>query len=305
MRVESLDATRVEAVVARIAAQQRAVAAAHPLIAGDVDTATTRTSFLAGSPCAVAVRGDAVVGHLRGAVLESQAWGRSAWIGPGDVSFDDADVLDALYVARADDWIASGVRRHYVWVPDGDEGPWLALGFAYMHVRGVRALADDDPPALPSGYELRRGSLDDLDTALALDEELRLFQEAGPSYALGLADTGQREEWAETLEDPDTDYVLVTHDGEPVAQASTFPLPTRLGTFPQTVHLSAVTVREAHRGRGVGRALVGELLTSAARHGARYCETNWRVTNRVAARHWERAGFTRTYVRLHRAIGVG
>ena len=55
----------------------------------------------------------------------------------------------------------------------------------------------------------------------------------------------------------------------------------------------------------VGRAIVEELLSAAAQSGSRYAETNWRITNRVAARHWPRAGFTRTYVRLHRAIGVG
>jgi hypothetical protein len=97
-RVEVLDATRVDDVVARIAARQRDVALAQPMIAADVDVDVMRASLLDGSACSIALSSDDVAGHLRGAVLDSDVYGRSAWIGPGDVSYDAADVLDALYV---------------------------------------------------------------------------------------------------------------------------------------------------------------------------------------------------------------
>jgi GNAT superfamily N-acetyltransferase len=303
--IETLSESHVADVVARVTAHQRDVHGAHPMIAGDVDSSALRESLLAGSPVALAVEGDRIRGHLRGAVLASEVYGRSAWMGPGDVSYDSSAVLDALYVARADEWIADGVRRHYVWVTDDEVEPWLALGFAYMHARGTRQLGHGTAPSVPFGYEMRRGSLDDLDDALALDDALRDFQEQGPSYALDLDTSDQRSEWIETLEDPETDHAFVTYDGSAVAQAATFPLPPRLGTYPDSVHLSAVSVLAPHRGRGVGRALVETLLQAAAARGARYAETNWRITNRVAADHWAKAGFTRTYVRLHRAIGVG
>ena len=96
---------------------------------------------------------------------------------------------------------------------------------------------------------------------------------------------------------------LAEFEGRPVGQCITFPLPARRGSFADTLHLSAVAVREAHRGRGVATALVDEALEKARRHGFRYVETNWRVTNRAAARYWTRSGFHPTYVRLRRSVG--
>jgi ribosomal protein S18 acetylase RimI-like enzyme len=88
-----------------------------------------------------------------------------------------------------------------------------------------------------------------------------------------------------------------------VAQCITFPLPTRRGSFDATLHVSAVAVRETHRGRGVGTALVDLALDRARQKGFEYAETNWRVTNRPAARFWTDYGFEPTYVRLHRTVG--
>jgi ribosomal protein S18 acetylase RimI-like enzyme len=152
---------------------------------------------------------------------------------------------------------------------------------------------------------LRRGTIADLAIALELDDHLRLAQEEGPSYAFGLANTGQRDDWIETLEDPEVDYVIVEANGEPVAQCATFEVPERLGSFARSVHLSAVSVVEAHRQKGVARAMVDQLLIEARQAGYEYVETNWRVTNRRAARYWMNYGFTPTYVRLHRHVGVG
>jgi len=110
-------------------------------------------------------------------------------------------------------------------------------------------------------------------------------------------------ELAETLDEPDVRYFLAEFEGRPVAQCITFPLPARRGSFADTLHLSAVAVRESHRGRGVATALTGGALDRARRRGFRFVETNWRVTNRAAARYWTGRGYHPTFVRLHRTVG--
>jgi ribosomal protein S18 acetylase RimI-like enzyme len=141
--------------------------------------------------------------------------------------------------------------------------------------------------------------------ALALDDHLHEAQEAGPSYALNLSTTSQRDEWIETLEDPETLHIIMEFEGQPIAQCASFPVPERTGSFPRSIHLSAVTVREEYRRLGVARSMVDHLLDLARLNGYAYAETNWRVTNRRAARYWETYGFTPTYLRLHRHVGVG
>ena len=66
-----------------------------------------------------------------------------------------------------------------------------------------------------------------------------------------------------------------------------------------------MSVAEGERGRGLGAAMVDHALAAARAAGFAYAETNWRVTNRGAARFWVARGFTPTYVRLHRTIGAG
>ncbi len=305
--VEPLGPAHLDEIVARVVREQRRVNERHPLIDARVDARQLADSLRSSAPdTVVALRDGRVVGHLRGTLLASDVYGHGAWMNPEGLSYDDATVLEDLYVALANRWLAVGADRHYVWVPrDESVAPWLLLGFAYMHQRGTRVLAAVDPVALPTGYHLRRGGIDDLEIALALDEHLREFQETGPSYAFGLANTGQREDWIETLEDPEVTYVIVERDGVPVAQCSTFPVPERVGSFARTIHLSAVVVRHEHRRLGVARAMVDAVLHDARRDGFVYAETNWRVTNRRAERYWMTYGFTPTYVRLHRHVGVG
>ena len=306
--IESLRTETVDDVVARVVAHQRAVAQQHPFINSAVDDAFLVDALLSAAPDVfVASRDGHVVGHLRGTTLDSEVFGRSVWINPEGLSYDDDRVLEELYVAMANRCLADHATRHYVWVPDTTDEilPWLRLGFAFMHLRGSRRLDDLNVQMLPTGYSIRRGSIADLQIAMVLDDHLRAAQELGPSYALGLDDSSQRDDWVETLEDPTVYYVVVEVDGAPVAQCATFPLPERVGTFPHSIHLSAVTVREGHRRLGLARAMVDAVLANARDRGYTYAETNWRVTNRNASRYWMNYGFTPTYIRLHRNVGVG
>lgn len=248
-----------------------------------------------------------VVGHLIGAVLDSPEYGRGAWWGPDGVSYDDPDTLADLYAAAARSWIDAGALEHYGWIFDDPEDlePWHELGFARMHRRGVKSLSDLEDVAVPPGYLVRRGGPADIDLAVDLDRELDLAQREGPSFALVVEHASRRDDLLDALADAEVHHYVVDHAEGAVAQCLTFALDERRGSHPHSLHLSAVSVAPAHRGRGVATALVHRALRDAVSAGFAFAETNWRVTNRHADRFWRRRGFRPTYVRLHRTIGAG
>jgi ribosomal protein S18 acetylase RimI-like enzyme len=304
--IRNLEAGDVAGVVERIVARLRDDATRNPLINPDLSVDVLAES-LAGATSStwVALDGDRVVGHLYGALLENDTYGHGVWIGPDGASFDDADVLASLYATAGQSWIDAGAMEHYVWVLDDSEltDAWFELGFARMHRRGVLALDRRRAAQLPAGYSIRPGTLADIDIAVSLIEEIDRAQVAGPSFSINLSTASERQDLVETLEDPEVRYYLVESGGAPVGQCITYPLPERRGSFESTLHLSAVSVRPAHRGHGVAEALVDTALNDGFDDGFSHVETNWRVTNHRAARYWTNYGFAVTYVRLHRTIG--
>jgi ribosomal protein S18 acetylase RimI-like enzyme len=307
IELEPLSSSTIEEVVARVIERQRSLAVKQPLISSHVDAAFLASSLLSAAPdVMVALQGQRVVGHLRGTTLENEVFGKSVWINPEGLSYDSSDILAILYSEMGARWMANNATRHFVWVPsDGiDYGPWLELGFSLMHQRGTLMIDSVSSVTLPDGYTVRRGSLRDLDEAIELDQIIQRAQEKGPSFLLNVPTGEQRNEWTETLEDPDVTHLFVENKGTLVAQCATFGLPQRLGSYPETVHLSAVSVRDEHQRRGIARAMVTVALHEARSQGFLYAETNWRVTNRYAAHYWTKFGFSPTYTRLQRRIGT-
>jgi GNAT superfamily N-acetyltransferase len=294
----------VDAVVSRIVQQITDDATSKQLINPDFSRDHLRDALASSRALTwVAFRENQLVGHIYGALLENETYGPSVWIGPDGVSYDGIQTLDALYSVAGQDWINEGAREHYVWTLDDPRatGAWLELGFAKMHRRGVMRLREG-VHVLDDRYRLRHGTIDDLDLAIYLDDELEHAQTEGPSFSIGLSKASQRDEWIETLSDPDTQHFVVDFNGSGVGQCVTFPLPEQRSSFDATIHLSAVVVLAPHRERGVARAMVDTALNDARGRGFRYAATNWRVTNRRAAHFWTNYGFEPTYVRLHRTI---
>jgi ribosomal protein S18 acetylase RimI-like enzyme len=306
--VRHLESSDVEQVVTRICEglvrDARFQPLINPLISSQLLTDSLRDVT---NQTWVAEHDGAIVGHLYGALLESESYGNGVWIGPDGASFDTTDILSDLYSAAGATWIEHGALEHYVWTLDdiATTQPWYEMGFARMHMRGVLQLSDRHDHVLPVGYSLRRGGVEDIEIAVALDDELDAVQRIGPSFSIGLDHSSKRDDLVETLEDPEVHHYIVEHRGVPVAQCITFPLPHRRGSFDHTLHLSAVTVDADHRHLGVGTAMVDAAFRNAFGAGFEYVETNWRVTNRRARNFWLGFGFQPTYVRLHRTIGLG
>jgi GNAT superfamily N-acetyltransferase len=297
----------VDLVVSRIVNRLMDDATIQPLVNPVIDTALLAHSLReAMQQTWVAEQESGIVGHLFGALLANETYGNGVWIGPDGASFINTDVLSDLYSVAGARWIEHGALEHYVWTLDDAAmtQPWYELGFARMHMRGVLSLGPAREHALPEGYRVRRGGVDDIDIAVALDDELDAVQMVGPSFSIGLSHVAKREELLESLEDPEVHHYVVENEQGAIAQCLTFPLPPRRGSFDDTLHLSAVTVHSDHRHLGVGTAMVDTALTDALNAGFQYVETNWRVTNRHARNYWLTYGFAPTYVRLHRTIGT-
>ena len=253
-----------------------------------------------------AFEGSELVGTMGYELRTAGPWKHGAWINVGHFGSTSDEVTDALYTELAADLFAQDVRHHYIWLPADRDliQPWLELGFHYMHARGLQPVRPHAEVLLPDGYAIEVGGLDALGEAIALDNELETVQSASPSFALSVNHDSREEDWRETLEDPTVDHLVVRHEGYVVGQALIFELGVSVGVAPKTVQLGAVTLLPEHRGRGLGTALTHSLMNIASQQGMATMETNWRFTNRAAARHWPRAGFDLTYVRLHREIGL-
>jgi ribosomal protein S18 acetylase RimI-like enzyme len=307
IEVRRLLPSDVDAVVERVEQRLDDDARINRLVNPSLDRGLLAQSLASATSATwVALEDDQVAGHLYGAVLESSSYGRGAWTGPDGSSHDSTDVLADLYAQSGQSWFDQGALDHYVWTLDHPSrtGPWHELGFARMHQRGVLELTSRAARRLPPQYRLRPGSLADLEVGLELLGEIDRAQARGPSFAVNPSRANDRADLEETLADPEVDLLLVECDGDAVAQLITYPLPAQRGSFERTAYLSAVAVREAHRGRGVASALVDAALAAARANGFDHAETSWRVTNREAARFWRSYGFTPTYVRLHRRIGA-
>ncbi len=306
MEISPLSLEDVDAVVARIARRLHDDAQRNDLVAPAIDHVVTADALrAAASSLWVARRRGAVVGHLYGAVLGEGA-SRAAWVGPDGSSFDDVEILASLYAVAGRAWLDAGATHHVAWTLDDIAGtaPWFELGFARSSVRASHRLDDQPLRPLPTGYRWRRGNLDDLNAAIELARAIDRAQALGPSFLLDADEESLRANVTETLDDPQTIHHLITHGRRIVAQAITFPLDPRRGSYDESWHLSTVAVADDHRRRGLAIALVDRVLTDARAHGGRIMETSWRVTNRDAQRFWLRYGFRPTYVRLQRRVGT-
>ena len=100
-------------------------------------------------------------------------------------------------------------------------------------------------------------------------------------------------------------YLVAEADGRIVGHTLIYRPDSVLGYPRDAAYLASTVVREDLRGRGVGSALVAEVLRLAQEAGYGSVVTNWRMTNLSASRFWPAQGFQPIYHRLHRALGSG
>jgi ribosomal protein S18 acetylase RimI-like enzyme len=208
----------------------------------------------------------------------------------------EAEAIRDEYAARAEEWPS----LHFAIVePPTNQAldPWYRLGFAQMHAYGMRKSGGEraDVP----GIEIRRGGLDSLETALAVDRLIHESQAASPSFSTERLDEEQRRrDWIKTLAGRDVRYFVAERDGETVGHLTLYDDPHD----DEALHIASTAVLPESRGRGVGIALTSHALALAAEEGRPRVWTNWRVTNLVASRFWPARGFRLARLRLVRRL---
>ena len=305
--VRHLQHDDVRAVVERIVRQLGNDALVQPLVNADLDRDILYDTMLhATNSTWVAVEDDRVVGHLFAAVLPDSANALAAWTGPDGASFDNDGVLDQLTHEASASWRRAGATHHYSWTLCDDMriDSWRNIGYEPLSVRGAMKLCERARRELPPGMELRAARSGDIDQVLELDHVIDLAQ--GESKARSRKDRhATRREILELLDDPEVTHYVVDQGGRVLAQAITFPLPTRRGSFDATLHLSEVVVDPSAQGQGVASAMIDAVLDHARRDGFSHVEAQWRLANEQANSFWPRYGLTPTYVRLSRALSLG
>jgi GNAT superfamily N-acetyltransferase len=256
---------------------------------------------------AVALRAGRSVAYVVAQIRDHGAFGRHAWVAHAGHAAIDPEALRSCYALAAESWVDAGATRHYVLVPPllPDLDPWYRLGFHHMHVEAIRETGADEVP-FPQEIQLRRGGIDDLDTAMRLDRLIYDTQGATPSFGWVPEDEeARRADWIETLEDPSCAYWVAERAARPVAHATLYDAVPGFATPEGAIHLASTAVDAEERRSGIGSALTSHVLRWARDQGAATMVTNWRITNLEASRFWPARGFRPTYHRLHRLVGVG
>jgi ribosomal protein S18 acetylase RimI-like enzyme len=280
-----------------------------PLLAAGDALAALKSYWSKGSQSGVvALRDGRVAGFVLAQLQTHPLFGRCAWIAHSGHAAEEGELLRDLYALAAEVWVAAGAERHYVLVPAHAEAlaPWYRLGFAHMHVEALRSMRIERT-STPPGVTLRLGRRDDLEAAEAIDLEIFRIQERSPSFArLPLNRGARRDEWLEMdLDEDGLRYLVAEREGKPVGHTLIYRPEPVLGYPPDAAYLASTVVLETERGRGIGKALLGEVLRLAELAGYGTVVTNWRMTNLSASRFWPRQGFEPIYHRLQRAVGSG
>jgi ribosomal protein S18 acetylase RimI-like enzyme len=98
----------------------------------------------------------------------------------------------------------------------------------------------------------------------------------------------------ELTRDGDTAVLLGGPDRDTTVAVAVLRLRKGLWSTSLECYLAELYVAPAHRGRGLGRAMLSAAISTARRRGADYMDLNTSETDRVARALYESAGFSRT-----------
>ncbi len=313
----AFDPTHVEGAGALLADRHRRQRAHQPLLAEKYEDLGASAKELAqllatdGASGAVAVRGGEVVGYLLG-VPKSTSWGPNMWVEAAGHATNETELIRDLYAYAGQEWFDAGLTAHFVLAPSHDPAllsAWWRLGFGQQHAHGIQ------PPRQISSenrrVEIRRAAASDIPDLARLDLLLPAHQARAPVFSSGGMPTLEEavKEWEESIDDRRFANFVAVLDGDVVGSAIGCAL--ELSSTHQSVarpenagFLGFAAVDENARGHGVGRSLGETVIDWAASEGYDSVVTDWRVTNLLSSRTWPRLGFSETFLRLHRNIGV-
>ncbi|HSN76191.1 MAG TPA: GNAT family N-acetyltransferase [Anaerolineae bacterium] len=284
----------------------------YPAVAAAAVAATWQQAGVSG---VAAQHASHLAGYMLGRRVIDETWGRSAWVRPSGCALapdEDAELARELYAALAAPWVDQGIFNHFAVLPVADPASlqaWFSLSFGIEQVYALADLAQIPLPPAPStpGLMIRRAGPEDRQMLADFSDIIWRHQVQAPMWGVMLPEvvTEQRTGWAELADDANVTVWLAFLDGEPVGCQGYWPAEPGgddLLTPDGCCELSVAGTRPHARGRGVGTALTHHGLRHAREAGYRFCLTDWRSTNLLAARFWPRQGFRPMAYRLARRI---
>lgn len=249
-----------------------------------------------------AVRGGRVVGILAGSPVAAglprvYCPEGAAGAAPDLGARDARRIIEGLAEAAERDWVAAGLRSHYVSVTADDAAlretlAWLGFGIAVVDalvaIDALPVAASPVAVAAP-GFAIRQAGPADLDVVLELEAGLRRHLVDSPTY-LVIGRPVEPAEWSASLAD-DASATLLAEDGAGAAVAF-----LRIGPPADDV---AQVVRDAtivaisraftvpdRRGTGIAAALLAAAAGWARERGAARVSVDFESANILATRFW-------------------
>ncbi len=228
---------------------------------------------------------------------------------------DDCDpraAFEALYSAVASDAVSAGYLNHQVEVNVGDPAEsWLLdLGYTRSSVYAALPVGGAAPAEHHAGAagqmetgqletgqtEIRRARAGDEAFVVAVGELEARHHQASPVFRPDLPEDYREaalDAAAELVNANDRMAFLAFTHGDFVggilanAMGAGRPLLRPAGSL----YIGSTAVSPAHRGRGIGQALVGALLRAARSDGFEHTVLNYSPANASGRRFWQKMGF--------------
>jgi len=213
---------------------------------------------------------------------------------------DRRDIVRRLYEAMARRVTAIGCFRHQIDVAVADAlavQTWFELGFAVDQIKGVRAC--DAVGFTGADVKVRSAGPGDLDKLIALAVDLARFHASPPMLAPVFLDAlAISRDMEEALQKEDA-TILVAVDGDVnLGMMQVHPD----GSMPRVATIGMAMVANGQRSRGVGSAILAEVLEWARNLGYQHCAVGWTSANPLSDRFWRSRGFKPVRYSLARQI---
>jgi GNAT superfamily N-acetyltransferase len=296
--VRPIEAHHLEQAAALVSERYRALWEWTPLLPAryaDVEILLPRLHEIAqAGPGVVALQDGRLVGFLSGWQIPNWRGKRAAFSpewGNAALLENSRRIYEEMYTRLAATWVAGGHFVHLMGTFANDAraiAGWNGLGFGMAAADGVRSLEpvrEDHPPVT-----VRRAGLEDVDALLDLNEALRLYLTASPTFLVRDAED-ERKEIVTWLQDPDRAMWVACRGAEAVAYMRIGPASRNASTIiydPGTASITGAFTREEMRGEGVGTALLNRALAWARDAGYERCAVDFEPMNVLAARFWLR-----------------
>ena len=225
----------------------------------------------------------------------TQAWA----VGDG---CDARAVFEALYGALASEAVSAGYLNHQVEVNVGDPAEsWLLdLGYTRSSVYAALPIGGVAPaehhPEAAGQTEIRRAGAGDEEFVVAVGELEARHHQTSPVFRPDLSEDYREaalESAADLVNAEDRmAFLAFTHGdfvGGILANAMGGGRP--LLRPANSLYIGSTAVSPAHRGRGIGQALVGALLLAARSEGFEHAVLNYAPANASGRRFWQKMGF--------------